>query len=52
MILMIASRSSVRPEAVKIPGEAAINTWYKVLSKILNAFNGVAALIFVARWAG
>ena len=33
-------------------GDAAINTWYKVLSKILNTFSGVAALIFVARLLG
>lgn len=48
----MAVRSSDLPDAVKDTGEAAINTWYKLPSKILNTFNGVAALIFVARSLG
>jgi hypothetical protein len=52
MILTMAVRSSNLPAAVKDIGDAAINTWYKVLSKILNTFSGVAALIFVARLLG
>ena len=52
MILTMAVRSSNLPAAVKDIGDAAINTWYKVLSKILNTFNGIAALIFVARLLG
>ena len=52
MILTMAPRSSDLPAAARHLGDAAINTWYRVLSKILRIFNGVAALIFVARLGG
>ena len=48
MILTMAVRSSNLPAAVKDIGDAAINTWYKVLSKILNTFNrGPVAMGFM-----